>query len=102
VTAGGIAASALGASRLGDHAWQANDWIDQSLLVSDEALVEAQRWLWETCRVPTEPAACAPIAALSTGYYMPAAGEHVVAVISGANMALRINSVEEVSLEPAP
>ena len=67
VTVGGIAASALGASRLGDHAWAVNNWIDDSLLVSDESLVEAQRWLWETCRVPAEPAACAPIAALSTG-----------------------------------
>jgi threonine dehydratase len=102
VTVGGIAASALGASRLGDHAWEANDWIDESLLVSDEALVVAQRWLWDTCRVPAEPAACAPIAALATGAYMPAAGDHVVAIISGANMALRIASIEEVSPGPAP
>jgi len=102
VTVGGIAASALGASRLGDHAWRANDWIDQSLLVSDEGLIEAQRWLWDICRVPAEPAACAPIAALSMGAYVPAAGEHVVAVISGANMGLRITSIEEVSPGPAP
>lgn len=102
VTVGGIAASALGASRLGNHAWRANDWIDQSLLVSDEDLVEAQRWLWETCRVPAEPAACAPIAALSTGAYVPAAGEHVVAVISGANMAPQITSIDEFSPGPAP
>lgn len=90
VTVGGIAVSALGASRLGNQAWRANDWIDQSLLVSDEDLVDAQQWLWETCRVPAEPAACAPIAALSTGAYVPAVGEHVVAVISGANMGLRM------------
>ena len=79
-----------------------NNWIDDSLLVSDESLVEAQRWLWETCRVPAEPAACAPIAALSTGVYVPAANEHVVAVISGANMGLQITSIEEVSPGPAP
>lgn len=102
VTVGGIAASALGASRLGDHAWRVNYWIDDSLLVSDESLVEAQRWLWETCRVPAEPAACAPIAALSTRVYVPAANEHVVAVISGANMGLQITSIEEVSPGPAP
>ena len=82
---GGIAASALGASRLGDHAWMANDWIDESILVSDEDIVQAQRWLWEMCRVMTEPAACAPIAALSTGGFVPADGQHVVVVISGAN-----------------
>ena len=85
VAVGGIAASALGASRLGDHAWMANDWIDESILVSDEDIVQAQRWLWEMCRVMTEPAACAPIAALSTGGFVPADGQHVVVVISGAN-----------------
>jgi len=60
VAVGGIAASALGASRLGDHAWRANEWIDQSVLVSDQDIVKAQTWLWETCRVLAEPAACAP------------------------------------------
>ena len=85
VSVGGIAASALGASRLGDHAWKANEWIDESILVSDGDIVKAQRWLWETCRVLAEPAACAPIAALSTGAFAPADGQHVVAVISGAN-----------------
>jgi threonine dehydratase len=85
VAVGGIAASALGASRLGDHAWRANDWIDESILVSDEDIVQAQRWLWEMSRVMAEPAACAPIAALSTGGFAPAAGQHVVVVISGAN-----------------
>ena len=101
VPVGGIAASALGASRLGDHAWSANHWIDQSLLVSDEALAEAQGWLWETCRVVAEPAACAPIAALSTRAYVPATGEQVVAVISGANMALPVWT-EEINPERAP
>lgn len=85
VAIGGIAASALGASRLGDHAWRANDWIDESILVSDEDIVKAQTWLWEMCRVMAEPAACAPIAALSTGGYVPADGQHVVVVVSGAN-----------------
>jgi threonine dehydratase len=87
VEVGGIAASALGASRLGDQAWMASRWIDESLLVSDDQLTEAQTWLWETCRVLAEPAACAPIAALLTGGLAPAAGERVVALISGANTA---------------
>ncbi|MGH8941515.1 MAG: threonine/serine dehydratase [Acidimicrobiia bacterium] len=85
VAVGGIAASALGASRLGDHAWRANEWIDQSVLVPDQDIVNAQTWLWETCRVMAEPAACAPIAALASGAYLPVPGENVVAVISGAN-----------------
>ena len=85
VAVGGIAASALGASRLGDHAWRANPWIDESILVSDQDIVKAQRWLWETCRVMAEPAAGAPIAALSTGGFVPPDGQHVVVIISGAN-----------------
>lgn len=85
VEVGGVAASSLGASRLGEHAWLANQWIDASLLVSDEEILEAERWLWETCRVLAEPGACAPIAALLTGKYEPKPGERVVAVISGAN-----------------
>lgn len=85
VQVGGIAASALGATRVGGLAWLANKWIDRSLLVSDEAIIDAQRWLWETCRVLAEPAACAPVAALITGVYQPAFGESVVAVVSGAN-----------------
>ncbi|HEU5113682.1 MAG TPA: hypothetical protein VFU96_10225, partial [Acidimicrobiia bacterium] len=79
-----------------------NHWIAHSLLVSDEALVEAQSWLWETCRVLAEPAACAPIAALTTGAYLPATGEQVVAVISGANMALPDTWNEEINPGRAP
>jgi threonine dehydratase len=87
VEVGGVAASSLGASRLGEQAWLANQWIDASLLVSDEEILDAQKWLWETCRVLAEPGACVPIAALSTGRYTPKPGERVVAVISGANTA---------------
>lgn len=85
VEIGGIAASSLGTSRIGDHAWQANRWIDDSVLVSDAQIVDAQRWLWEVCRVIAEPAAATTIAALAIGAYFPHHGEHVVAVISGAN-----------------
>jgi threonine dehydratase len=85
VEVGGVAASALGASRLGELAWAANGWIHDSVLVSDEALVAARRWLWETCRVLAEPAGCAPIAALLSGAYAPDPGECVVGLVSGAN-----------------
>ena len=87
VEVGGVAASALGASRVGEHAWFANRWIDDSVLVSDDEIMTAQRWLWETCRVSAEPGACAPIAALLAGRYQPVPGERVVAIISGANTA---------------
>ncbi len=94
VGVGGIAASALGASRLGELAWAANPWIAYSLLVSDQDILGAQRWLWETGRVIAEPAACAPVAALLTGAYLPDPGERVVALVSGANTAGPADPVE--------
>jgi threonine dehydratase len=85
VEVGGIAVSSLGASRIGEHAWIANRWIEEAVLVSESQIVEAQRWLWETCRVVAEPAAATTVAALATGAYFPERGERIVAVISGAN-----------------
>jgi threonine dehydratase len=85
VSVGGVAVSSLGATRLGQIAWEANRWIDDSVLVTDEAILDAQSWLWDSCRVLAEPAACAPVAALSAGVYRPQAGEIVVVVVSGAN-----------------
>jgi threonine dehydratase len=85
VEVGGIAVSSLGASRIGEHAWSANRWIEEAVLVSESQIVEAQRWLWETCRIVAEPAAATTIAALAPGAYFPERGERIVAVISGAN-----------------
>jgi threonine dehydratase len=82
---GGIAASSLGTYRIGEHCWDANRWIDDSVLVNDAQIADAQRWLWEICRVIAEPGAAVTIAALRSGAYQPSVGEQVVAVISGAN-----------------
>jgi threonine dehydratase len=46
VDVGGIAASSLGARRLGTLAWAARDRIADALLVSDDAVTAAQRRLW--------------------------------------------------------
>ncbi|HEY7705227.1 MAG TPA: serine/threonine dehydratase [Acidimicrobiia bacterium] len=81
----GLAASALGASRVGTIAWSLRDRIGDSLVVSDDDLVAAQRGLWEAARVAAEPAAAAPLAALMSGAYVPAAGEVVALIVSGAN-----------------
>jgi threonine dehydratase len=82
---GGIAASALGAVQVGEIAWGAARWIDHSVLVSEDEIVAAQRWLWSEARVAAEPAAATTVAALMTERIAPDAGETVVAVISGAN-----------------
>jgi threonine dehydratase len=82
----GVAVSSLGARSVGDHPWGAREWINQSMLVSDEAIVEAQRWIWSETRLAVEPAAATTVAALRTGAFQPDPGARVVAVLSGGNV----------------
>ncbi len=87
VGVGGIALSSLGSSRAGEIAWgRARRWVTNSLLVSDEAVRQAQRLLWETCRLVVEPGAATTVAALLSGVYVPERDETVVALICGANV----------------
>lgn len=86
VPVSGVAASSLGARSFGEHPWMARHWIDSSVLVSDEAIVAAQRWLWATARLAVEPAAAATVAALRSGAVTPKAGSRVGVVISGGNV----------------
>jgi threonine dehydratase len=84
----GIAISSLGARTIGTIAWEAaRQWVADSLLVSDEAVVAAQRWLWEELRIVAEPGSAAAIAPLVTGDYRPAPNERIVVVVCGANAA---------------
>ena len=86
VDVGGVAVSSLGSRVIGDYGWAARVWIDDSVLVSDEDIVAAQRWLWSETRLAVEPAAATTIAALWTGGYVPEKGSNVVAVLSGGNV----------------
>lgn len=86
VDVSGVAASSLGARSVGDHLWQAREWIDDSILVSDDDIVEAQRWLWNTARLVVEPAAATTVAALRSGAYRPEGDANVVCVLSGGNV----------------
>lgn len=87
VEVGGLALSSLGASRLGDIPWEAaRQWVTDSLLVSDESVRDAQRLLWEQCRIVVEPGAATTIAALISGAYEPRVGETIVALLCGANV----------------
>ncbi|MFQ5522820.1 MAG: serine/threonine dehydratase [Acidimicrobiia bacterium] len=86
VEVSGVAASSLGARSIGHHAWQAREWIADSVLVEDADITAAQRWLWEEARIVAEPAAAVTVAALRMDAFAPAWGENVVAVISGGNV----------------
>jgi threonine dehydratase len=85
----GIAADALGASRIGTPNFEvAKKLVAESVLVSDDAVRKAQRALWEELHVVAEPSGAAGVAALMTGAYRRAAGERVATLICGANTEL--------------
>lgn len=87
----GIAADALGATRLGRHPWVAlGETGTESVVISDAQLVEAQRLLWDRLRLVVEPAAAAPIAALIAGAWQPriTLSRHIGVVLCGANTDL--------------
>jgi threonine dehydratase len=86
VRVGGAAADALGASRLGEIAWSVVREHDvASLLVDDEAIKVARRWLWQHARVAAEPAGATALAALLSGVYVPAKDERICVVVCGGN-----------------
>jgi len=83
---GGVAADSLGARRVGALMFPiAQKYVDRSVLVSDAAIVTAQKVLWDVLRVVTEPGGAAAFAALLSGRYVPAPGEKVGVLLCGAN-----------------
>lgn len=88
ITVSGLAADALGATRLGDHPWRALDTVGAaSAVVTDEQLRDAQRRLWDRLRLVVEPSAAAPIAALIAGVWRPRStlSRRIGVVLCGAN-----------------
>jgi threonine dehydratase len=84
--AGGIAADSLAPRRVGELMFPiARAHIDRVVLVTDEAIAAAQRALWESLRIVTEPGGAAVLAALQSGAYTPTANEKVGIVLSGGN-----------------
>ncbi|WP_063767792.1 threonine/serine dehydratase [Streptosporangium roseum] len=86
VEVSGVGADALGASRIGaiGYAVTAAAGV-RSVLVSDEAIIEARREMWRSYRIAAEHAGATAFAALRSGAYTPAPGERVAVVVCGAN-----------------
>ncbi|MQA02538.1 MAG: pyridoxal-phosphate dependent enzyme [Streptosporangiales bacterium] len=81
-----VAADSLGARRAGTIAYATTSATNvASVLVTDDAIVEARRHLWASCRIVVEHSGAAALAALRSGAYRPAAGERVAVVCCGAN-----------------
>ncbi|MFE0175958.1 serine/threonine dehydratase [Streptomyces sp. NPDC059002] len=78
-----VAASATGASRVGEIAFAVLGAHDvSSVLVDDEQILRARDRLWEECRIAVEPAAAVPFAAWLAGL-VP--GDLPCLVVCGAN-----------------
>jgi threonine dehydratase len=86
VPVSGVAADSLGARRVGTIAYETAAALGlPSVLVSDQAIVEARRQLWEDHRIVVEHGTAAAQAALTSGAYVPEPGERVVVLLCGAN-----------------
>jgi threonine dehydratase len=85
VDVGGLAASSLGAARIGEHAWAGRGAVARSIVVRDEDVREAQRRLWTGARLVAEPGGATALAALTSGAYVPAVDERVAVLVCGAN-----------------
>ncbi len=87
--AGGIAAESLAPRRIGALVFPViRRYIDRTVLVTDEAIEDAQRRLWSALRIVAEPGGAAALAALTSRQYLPAANERVGVLVCGGNTAV--------------
>ena len=90
---GGYAADSLGTRRAGEIAFAiVSKHVERVVLVSGDAIQDAQRRLWHEVRVFAEPGGAAALAALLAKAYVPEANEHVVVLVCGANGDLAVLS----------
>ena len=86
VTYGGYAADSLGTRRAGEIAFDiVSEHVQSVVLVSDDAIRDAQLRLWQEVRIFAEPGGATSLAALLSGAYGAQPGEHVAVVVCGAN-----------------
>jgi len=84
--AGGVAADSLAPRRVGGKVFPlAAAHVERTVLVPDQAILDAQAALWRVLRVVAEPGGAAAFAALLSGGYRPDADERVGVVLCGAN-----------------
>lgn len=84
--AGGIAADSLAPKMIGSLMFPiAQKGVAESVLVTDDAIRDAQKALWEKLRLVAEPGGAAAFAALLSKRYMPKPGEKVAVLVCGSN-----------------
>lgn len=86
VAVSGLAADALGATRIGRIAFDTLSAVGAgSAVVDDAATAAARQDLWDRFRLAVEASAAVPLAVLRTGAWRPPAGSHVGVIVCGAN-----------------
>jgi threonine dehydratase len=84
--AGGVAADSLAPRQIGARVFPiAQRHVRQTVLVTDDAIRQAQKVLWQAARIVVEPGGVAALSALLSGAYQPLSGERVAVVLSGGN-----------------
>ncbi len=84
-------ADGLAAPLAGERALAAcRAWVDEVVLVSDEEIAAAMRFLYERAKLACEPAGAAAVAALRSGKAAARPGGTAVAVVSGGNADPRV------------
>jgi threonine dehydratase len=84
--AGGVAADSLAPKRVGELMFPiAQSFVERTVLVTDDAIREAQRALWKTLRIVAEPGGAAALAALTSSAWKPKPGQSVGVLLCGAN-----------------
>ena len=84
--AGGIAADSLAPRRVGALMFPlAQKHVERVVLVEDDAIRAAQRALWESLRIASEPGGAAAYAALLSAQYKPKSSERVGVLVCGGN-----------------
>jgi threonine dehydratase len=84
--AGGVAADSLAPRRIGDQVFPiAEKYVQGTVLVTDEAILQAQHVLWQALRIAAEPGGAAAFSAILSGAYKPVPEERVALIVSGGN-----------------
>jgi threonine dehydratase len=85
---GRLAGDSLAPSRVGERVFPiVREYAPQTVLISDDAIANAQGMLWRTLRIVAEPGGAAAFSALLSGAYTPQPGERIAVIISGGNTA---------------
>jgi threonine dehydratase len=86
VKAEGAARTSLGPPILGRVPWAIlKDRVGPTALVTEEAILDAQRWLWREVKVVAEPGGAVALAALMSGAWVPPEGGPVGVLVCGGN-----------------